>query len=161
MELGDTMFWRKPMRRTARDFDFRAWDSGKKRMLYQDHGDVCRCGPNEWEWSPCCIVFDDYPEEPDWKQLKLMQFTGRRDNKRTEEYPEGQKVYEGDIVRGTGFIMIGFSVENLLGQVVWEEDIWRIGFGIEPIAGLHSMDINGEIEVVGNIYENPELLEAE
>lgn len=73
---------------------------------------------------------------------RLMQFTGLKDK-------NGKEIYEGDIVRD----FIGSHKE-----VVWREDM--ASFVIRQKIGA-SMQINFDdepLEIIGNIYENPELL---
>ena len=84
----------------------------------------------------------------------LMQYTGLKDNKRTVEYPEGQEIYEGDILKFSKTIDIG-----IVGYCVGAFHI--------SVNGIHYLfgDIesyyhkrNKEHEVIGNIYESPELI---
>lgn len=73
-----------------------------------------------------------------WGNLEIMQYTGLRDK-------NGKEIYEGDIVKGLGY-------DEDLSEVI-----------LEPSGGFyyawseygHSAE---DIEVIGNIYENPELL---
>lgn len=78
-----------------------------------------------------------------------MQFTGLLDK-------QGVEIYEGDIVTHNGFEFSevvfrkgGFQVNNMLDGLTNDEHYF-LG------------DINLEMfKVIGNIYENPELLKAE
>ncbi len=76
---------------------------------------------------------------------KVMQFTGLKDK-------NGNEIYEGDIISGNDF----------RGIVVFLSYGWFV----------HRFDANGEVEedfpigdyeikIIGNIYENPELLNTE
>lgn len=100
------------------------------------------------------IMNDDIPVYPD--EIELMQSTGLRD-KNGKEIFEGDIVTDGDVTsdikyhQTLGFYMIGkygFSVP--FGQGVDVEYFEEFADHVSKI-----------FEVIGNIYENPELLEVE
>lgn len=65
-------------------------------------------------------------------------------------------IYEGDVVHKKG--TKNWKKEKLLSKVIWGND--SAAFMISDENGLHQMPLNSNnIEVLGNIYENPELLE--
>ena len=89
------------------------------------------------------------------------QFTGLRDNKRTEEYPEGQEVYESDLCEKDGKIY----------QVVWMSNCAKWGLKVIktstvltrnmvfPLQQYICGGITGtNFEVIGNVYEHHHLL---
>ena len=69
----------------------------------------------------------------------VMQFTGLKD-------VDGVDIYEGDIIE---------DEEHYLSEVYWDEEdhMW----GCTDIGGL--ADAPRQIKVIGNIHQNPELLE--
>lgn len=69
------------------------------------------------------------------------EFTGLHDKKRTKEFPDGQPIWEGDILEFGG-----------LGYVKYDEDRFLVDCGI-----LFTR-ISTQHEVIGNIHDNPELL---
>ena len=92
------------------------------------------------------------------KNIILMQSTGLVDK-------NGKEIFDGDIVRTTRFLgradEIGGFYEyekDYVGVVKVLEGSWVIDTGIVAVRLWSEID---ESEVLGNIYENPELLEDE
>ena len=133
-----------------REIKFRAWDEKREIMhqefnFIQSHGD----GTN---W----IIPVKHVSDPDWitdleghfhempherQQFKLMQYTGLKDK-------NGVEIYEGDIVRGDFF------------DGVWKVFFWEGCFTLKPYAKATMANYNcpRSMEVIGNIYQNRELL---
>ena len=113
-------------------FRFRAWDKDIKRYWEPGNFDLQR-GCND-------------------KSLIIEQCTGLKDR-------HGRLIYEGDIVKITGDIMtIDPKYMDRLFKVIWAD----IGFCFELINEKDGLGFCEcwEYEVVGNLYENPELLVA-
>lgn len=90
--------------------------------------------------APFCIFDADIHIYRDWE---LMQYTGLKDKK-------GMEIYEGYVVRISDNHI---EVMNWVGDGDWMGDK-------QPLVGFvhHSAIYKRPIEVIGNIYENPELL---
>ena len=87
----------------------------------------------------------------DWNNKDaLMQFTGLTDKNRKE-------IYEGDIVRWNAAAP-GRDADWEIYRVVFEDASFRCK-SISPEPTWYDGDtVDGDLEVIGNIYENPELL---
>lgn len=82
--------------------------------------------------------FEHFDSEPE--DLVLMQYTGLKDMR-------GAEIYEGDIVEfARGRYQVGFLDGSF---VLCDRNQWHIPF----------YTVHGGIEVIGNIYENPELMQ--
>lgn len=151
-----------------REIKFRAWDKEDKEMYYSDKN--------------CVVSYDNVGEsifllgDKTGKELsnyELMQYTGLKDK-------NGKEIYEGDILRqnsndkdlvevcygefGVRSLETEEVIDNICGwnlKVVETDGLSKI----EPFC--YDTPLNGfwieklGIEVVGNIYDNPELLEVE
>ncbi|VQL31210.1 YopX protein [Streptococcus pneumoniae] len=99
-----------------------------------------------------------FEDKRNGEDVILMQSTGLKDK-------NGKEIFEGDIVRTTRFLgradEIGGFYEyekDYVGVVKVLEGSWVIDTGIVAVRLWSEID---ESEVLGNIYENPELLEDE
>nr|DAE55914.1 MAG TPA: YopX protein [Caudoviricetes sp.] len=124
---------------------FRVWHRGLGRMMliknmwFQD-GSVEELELND-------AVMNDYiTAYPD--EIELMQSTGLKDK-------NGKEIFEGDILYGYAGEDFWEIVEFDTEEGKWiRKDIWYN-------SKLGLSENNEFMEIVGNIYENPELLEVE
>lgn len=72
------------------------------------------------------------------------QFTGLLDK-------NGKRIFEGDIVR-----MYFIDTEEA-GEIVWDEERCKFAYD-SPDGETYGVDGTVEIEIIGNIHDNPELL---
>ena len=125
---------------------FRAWLKEEKRMT-----DVNEMTFIDGEVYLISDVTDFYAYE----EFKLMQSTGLRDK-------NGMEIYEGDIVKFSDC-----DDDVYITPVVWDKNYACFGVSFSggyPISFDYLEEFYTElkdIEVVGDIYENPELLEGE
>lgn len=98
----------------------------------------------------------------------IGQYTGLKDK-------NGVEIYEGDIVTGTKYPFIDIGKQNYIGIVVFYEDVAQFGYeykcvnkykrgisnGINNEFNANENLICEDLEVIGNIYDNPEKLEGE
>ncbi len=93
------------------------------------------------------------------------QATGLKDKKRTEEFPEGQEIYEGDILIDNNEWgeehQPTFRQEGDIVEVVWLDSEAEYMFEniTNPKDGHMIMSANRELEIIGTIHTHPELLE--
>ena len=126
-----------------REIKFRAWDKLNNKMRYFKPTETIR-------------FVDFYDPANNWSEP--MQYTGLKDK-------NGKEIYEGDIVRHYNRNVVvkwGFYVdgpeydEDRTENYGWYLKTGKIKYDVEPLA-TEKGDSN-ELEVIGNIYENPELL---
>lgn len=119
---------------------FRAWDKIDKELYLVDEINFNR---GEFESIGDGITFLRGADE-----VELMQSTGLRDK-------NGKEIFEGDILFGHAGEDFWEVVEFDTEEGKWiRRDIWYN-------SKLDLSENNEFMEIIGNIYENPELLEVE
>lgn len=125
--------------------NFRAYDGGSLNRMYQPD-EVMVGGGDIW-------IIDEDSVAGDWivnNDLHLMQSTGLKDK-------NDKEIFEGDIVRQVRTQPITEN-ETITGVVIMIEGAWLIMNDCEQLASYLWSETD-ENEIIGNIYENPELLE--
>jgi len=152
-----------------RKIKFRAWIKKEKRMDDVDFINFAAQFAGKWECKkPDADLFSDRGDEVatrrgrlfNFEDVEIMQFTGLKDK-------NGKEIYEGDIVAVT--IDRFKAPKNKLEKVVivWE----HAGFKMQKIPKQPIRTIESHLskyiiehlglEVIGNVFEDPGLLENE
>ena len=128
-----------------REIKFRAYDRKDKQMVYFDSDWFIQSDEHEG------IIFGGITRnhgDGDKEDFELMQYTELKDKK-------GKEIYEGDIVRyPSGTVVVKWLT---LGM-------YNIAVGMDNVTDRQQNKLIKEFrqcEVIGNIYENPELLEGD
>lgn len=130
----------------GREIKFRAWDREEKRLMDVKLIDFA-------EWWVNCGPSGIYGERNSFKNEEtdrhiLMQYTGLKDK-------NGKEIYESDIIR----FMEG---NRLLGYVEYVDGKFQIHYSnIKGFLPKICGDWLECYEVIGNCFENTNLLEAE
>ncbi len=113
-----------------REIKFRAWDAEEKNFIYFDALEGLLSECDETYRQRCVGKFE--------------QFTGLHDK-------NGKEIYEGDLIK--------YGSDAPL-EVIYRESCFCYNQKSRYISRLQIFDNINKIEVIGNIHENPELLEV-
>ena len=139
-----------------RQIKFRAWHKEEKKMYEIEkiypYRNIDTKGGEVFLVSNTSIPSYYFPEE-----VALLQYTGLKDSKRTKKYPDGQEIYEGDIVRWhTSAEMPSDEVEERVDEVKYV-GAWAAFY---PLTYNARWRCDVICEVIGNVYEHSHLLDT-
>lgn len=125
---------------------FRAWIIKQKRMVYEDFAVNAVDGKMfgylkssiSKEFRVFSVEYDIWKDNPP----VIQQFTGICDK-------NGKEIFEGDILKYTNYSSKNYGHESIF-EVKWS------GTGFNCISLINE----NHSEVIGNIFENPELLNS-
>ena len=125
---------------------FRAWDRTRNEMNYKVM--VGNCDTDDENWT-CPIIWIE--EKKDWLHFddydSIMQSTGLKDK-------NGKEIPEGDIVK---------MAKDVYSEPTYYEVVRHRGGAYRLESKQHGCELwlrHTGCEVVGNVYENKELLDA-
>lgn len=132
-----------------REINFRIWDIENKEMLKVQELDF----EPTFYGGRIAIRPDQYSDYFDTEDMILMQYTGLHDK-------NGKEIYEGDIIHINDDFLNKFNY-----LIEWNEEYLRYYLysvdkeKLNKLGGILEAHLGSlEIEVIGNIYDNPELL---
>lgn len=127
-----------------KEIKFRAWDKKAGEMLRVDELFLVH-NLNKFGKG----ILDEHNDFHPMDEIELMQFTGLLDK-------NGKEIFESDIIRfwANPQDYAGYKGHNYIAAVEWDQHFLQ--FILSDGHGLRDFEF---IEVLGNIYENPELLE--
>lgn len=131
-----------------RELKFRAWDFDNNEMVTADSEGYCFV---MYDGKPELLVC--YDEEHGFIKCNhvMLQYTGLKDTNGTE-------IYEGDVLGGhIGPKVVSFNDINHGGVLGWN-NLNKDGDAINFYYGDCPQEYD---EIIGNIYENPELIKGE
>ena len=129
-----------------RDIKFRVWDTENKEMLKVQELDF----EDTFYGGRLSIRTDQYNDYFDIEDMILMQYTGLKDKKQKE-------IYEGDIIK----IKHEFDNTEYICEIIYVDGAFRtkkfiFGSYYDCLYYWYANDC--EIEIIGNVWEDSDLL---
>lgn len=90
-------------------------------------------------------LFNSDYKVAEFKDIELLQFSGVKDK-------VGQELYEADVIK------FNDGIDDIYGLISYDDDEGTYRVSYENITE-HLSEREGDFEIVGNIFENPQLHE--
>ena len=90
-------------------------------------------------------LFNSDYKTAEFKDIELLQFSGVKDN-------GGQELYEADVIK------FNDGIDDIYGLISYDDEDGTYRVSYENITE-HLSEREGDFEIVGNIFENPDLHE--
>jgi uncharacterized phage protein (TIGR01671 family) len=138
-----------------RELKFRCWDKQTRQMspAFTLFGEFLLIGAvHAWQYESGNKSKSSLEALND---LEVMQWTGLKDK-------NGKEIYEGDVVTAHNAEQVGYDnegteiMQDVIGKVFFEDGYFQYdGHSMGPIPLSYDLE---QIEVIGNLYQNPDLL---
>ena len=90
-------------------------------------------------------LFNENYKTAEFKDIELLQFSGAKDK-------AGQELYEADVIK------FNDGIDDIYGLISYDDEDGTYRVSYENITE-HLSDLEGDFEIIGNIFENPYLHE--
>jgi len=149
-----TCYFIKIIGNQNRKIKFRVWDNFKKKLFFPDQ-DI-KEGILEQVKGFVYMQFTGIYDNTKWEDLTQYEQQLFRISLRTEFGDEAKKKWKGKEIYRGDIVMLLCDGEKIICEVEQRETYYALDGGILGAGDL----MTENIKVIGNIYENPELLEG-
>ena len=125
-----------------REFKIKAWLKKEKKMVAIIGIDF---NYEYIRYTEDSNLFNENYKTAEFKDIELLQFTGLKDN-------GGQELYEADVIK------FNDGIDDIYGLISYDDEDGTYRVSYENITE-HLSEREGDFEIVGNIFENPDLHE--